>query len=154
MPAWHALRCRRAFLADLTAPCGSLLSLAVQSARICERKAEILLLGKTRHPSGCSGWSSIHFCWSDSTELKSSLKSELGLHEATEGCKAANCHLPLSEIDEPLGLAQGRQVSPVSVEKKLPPLFFGESATHLLPQVQQSVLRSVRLQSTLVITNR
>ena len=56
------------------------------------------------------------------------------------GSKAANPHLPLSEIDEPLGLAQGGQVSPVSVEKKLPLLFFGESATQLLPKVQQSVL--------------
>ena len=51
MPAWHALRCRKAFLADFTAPCGSLLLLAVQSARICERKAETLLLGNTRYPS-------------------------------------------------------------------------------------------------------
>ena len=81
-------------------------------------------------------------------------RANLGLREAKEGCKAANCHLPLSEIDEPVSLAQGRQVSPVSVEKKLPLLFFGESATHLLPQVQQSALRSVRLQSSLVITNR
>ena len=68
------------------------------------------------------------------------------------GSKAAN--LPLSEIDEPLGLAQRGQVSPVSVEKKLPLLFFGESATQSLPKVQQSVLRLVRRQSTLVITNR
>ena len=81
-------------------------------------------------------------------------RANLGLREVPEGCKAANCHLPLSEIDEPLGLAQGCQVSPVSVKKKLPLLFFGESATRLLPQVQQAVLRSVRLQSTLVITKR
>ncbi len=152
MPAWHALRCRRAFLADFTAPCGSLLLLAVQSARICERKAETLLLGNTRYPSGCSGWSSIHFCWSHTAQSLS--RANLGLRETTEGCKAATRHLPLSEIDEPLGLAQGRQISPVSVEKKLPLLFFGESAAHLMPQVQQLVLRSVRLQNTLVITNR
>ena len=69
---WHALRCRKAFLADFTAPCGSLLLLAIQSARMCERKAETLLLGNTRYPSGCSIWSSIHFCWSNSTGLKPS----------------------------------------------------------------------------------
>jgi len=126
MPAWHALRCRRAFLADFTAPCGSLLLLAVQSARICERKAETLLLGNTRYPSGCSGWSAIHFCWSNSTELKSSKLSVCVRLQG--GSKAANRHLPLSEIDEPFGLARGGQVSPVSVEKKLPLLFFGESA--------------------------
>ena len=45
------------------------------------------------------------------------------------GSKAASRHLPLSEIDEPLGLARGGQVSPVPVEKKLPLLVFGESAT-------------------------
>ncbi len=139
MPAWHTLRCRRAFLADLTAPCGSLLLLAVQFARICERKAETLLLGNTRYPSGCSGWSSIHFCWSNSTRLKSSKLSVCARLQG--GPKAANRHLPFSEIDEPLGLARGGQVLPVSVEKKLPLLFFAESATQLLPQVQQSVLR-------------
>ena len=57
------------------------------------------------------------------------------------GSKAANRHAPLSEIDEPLGLAQGAQVSPVSVEKKLPLLVFGESATQVMPNIQHSVLR-------------
>ena len=95
-----------------------------------------------------------HLSASDDQTAQSLSRANLRLREATEGCKAANRHLPLSEIDEPLGLAQGRQVSPVSVEKKLPLLFSGESATHFLPQAQQSVLRSVRLQSTLVITNR
>ena len=95
-----------------------------------------------------------HLSTSVGQTAQSLSRANLGLREAKEGCKAANCHLPLSEIDEPLGLAQGRQVSPVSVEKKLPLLFFRESATHLLPQVQQSALRSVRLQSILVITNR
>ena len=132
MPAWHALRCRKAFLADFTAPCGSLLLLAVQSARICERKAETLLLGNTRYPSGCSTWSSIHFCWSNSTGFK---PSKL-LVCVTTGREAVKHHLPLSEIDEPLGLARGRQVSPVSIEQQLPLLFFGESATQLL-QVQR-----------------
>ena len=94
-----------------------------------------------------------HLSTSVGQTAQSLSRANLGLREATEGCKAANRHLPLSEIDEPLGLAQGRQISPVSVEKKPPLLFFGESATHLLPQVQQLVLRSVRLQNTLVITN-
>ena len=133
MPAWHALRCRKAFLADLTAPCGSLLLLAVQSARMCERKAETLLLGNTRYPSGCSTWSSIHFCWSNSTELK---PSKLWVCVRIQGgSKAEKHHLPLSEIDEPLGLARGRQVSPVSVEQQLPLLLFSESARQLSRQL-------------------
>ena len=113
----------------ITAPCGSLLLLAVQSARMCERKAETLLLGNTRYPSGCSTWSSIHFCWSNSTELNSSNLSVCV--RLQKGSKAANRHLPLSEIDEPLGLARGAQVLPVPVEKKLPFLLFSESARQL-----------------------
>ena len=77
-----------------------------------------------------------HLSTSIGQTAQSLSRANLRLREATEGCKAANRHLPLSEIDEPLGLAQGRQVSPISVEKKLPLLFFGESATHLLPQVE------------------
>ena len=94
-----------------------------------------------------------HLSTSVGQTAQSLSRANLGLREATEGCKVANRHLPLSEIDEPLGLARGGQVLPAPVENKVPLLFFGEPATQLLPQVQQSVLRSVRLQSTLVITN-
>ena len=85
---------------------------------------------------------------------QTSQNSDQKTHSLQESSRAANCHLPFPEIHQPLSLARRGQTSPVSVEKKLPLLFFGESATQSLPQVQQSVLRSVRRQSTLVITNR
>ena len=50
----------------------------------------------------------------------SQVETTLGLRETTGCSQAANRHLSFSEIDEPLGLARGGQVSPVSVEKKLP----------------------------------
>ena len=49
------------------------------------------------------------------------------------GLQGSKRHLPLSEIDQPLGLASWGQIFPVLIKQKLPLLFFRESAGHSVP---------------------
>ena len=94
-----------------------------------------------------------HLSTSVGQTAQNQAEQTLGLRVRIQGgSKAERHHLPLSEIDEPLGLARGRQVSPVSVEQQLPLLLFSESARQLSSSAGGSPVSQAA--GTLVIANR
>ena len=92
------------------------------------------------------------YCWetpntlqaAQDVQLSTSVSSTPHLSNHVEpakprGLQGGKCHLPLSEIDQPLGLAGRSQTFPVLIKQKLPLLFLRESAGQSVPQVKRSI---------------